>query len=175
MDHIARLVDQLILFLPRLGGSLLIFGLFWTGAVILKSIIDRIGRRSRLHQQDVIGLLAQITKFGIIIFGAVVALGTIGVNVSAAVAGLGLVGFALGFALKDAVSNVLAGAMILFFQPFVRGDMISVTGLEGEVVQIDFRYTVLRAEGKRILLPNASLLTNAIIISHRSTPAAKPQ
>jgi hypothetical protein len=37
--------------------------------------------------------------------GAVSALGTLGVNVTAMVAGLGLTGFAVGFAVKDALVN----------------------------------------------------------------------
>jgi hypothetical protein len=40
---------------------------------------------------------------------------------------LGLTGFALGFALRDAVSNLLSGALIMLDRPFADGDRISVT------------------------------------------------
>jgi small conductance mechanosensitive channel len=86
------------------------------------------------------------------------------VNVSALIAGLGLTGFALGFALKDAVSNLLAGLLILIYKPFRMGDHISVTGLEGEVVNIDLRYTTLQAGQKTFLIPNSNLFTNPIIL-----------
>ena len=43
-------------------------------------------------------------------------LGILGVDIAALVAGLGLTGFALGFTLKDALSNLLAGILILFYQ-----------------------------------------------------------
>ena len=59
-------------------------------------------------------------------------LGTLGINVSALVAGLGLTGFALGFAFRDALSNVLAGVMILLYHPFHRGDCANITGLSEE-------------------------------------------
>ena len=48
----------------------------------------------------------------VMIFGFVTALGSVGVDVSALVAGLGLTGFALGFALKDTISNLLSGVLI---------------------------------------------------------------
>jgi small-conductance mechanosensitive channel len=77
---------------------------------------------------------------------------------------LGLTGFALGFALKDSLANLLAGAMILFYRPFRRGAHITVSGLEGVVKDIDLRYTTLVMNERRILLPNSTLLTNPVIV-----------
>jgi small-conductance mechanosensitive channel len=90
-----------------------------------------------------------------------------GVNVSALVASLGLTGFALGFALKDALSNLLAGALILIYQPFRCGDTIKVAGCEGEVTEINLRYTILRGDGKTHLIPNATLYTNTVDIADK--------
>ena len=56
-----------------------------------------------------------MAKLSLIVFGLVTALGTAGVNVSALVAGLGLTGFALGFAFRDVLSNLLAGVLILLY------------------------------------------------------------
>ena len=94
----------------------------------------------------------------------------VGVNVSALVAGLGLTGLAIGIALKDVVSNAIAGIMILIYKPFQRNDRIVVTGLEGTVVQIDLRFTTLETADRRILIPNSNLLTNSIIVYRRGAP-----
>ena len=56
--------------------------------------------------------------------GLVTALGTLGVDVSALVAGLGLTGFALGFAVKDTISNILAGVLLLVYRPFSKKDYV---------------------------------------------------
>jgi small-conductance mechanosensitive channel len=80
------------------------------------------------------------------------------------VAGLGLTGFALGFALKDVLSNLLAGVLILIYRPFHRQDRVMVAGFEGTIADIDLRYTTLEAEDRRILIPNATLFTNAISV-----------
>ena len=59
----------------------------------------------------------------------------------------------------------MAGALIMIYRPFRRGDHIIVTGLEGDVSKIDLRYTTLRAPDKEILIPNSNLFTNPVIIS----------
>jgi small conductance mechanosensitive channel len=88
-----------------------------------------------------------------------------GIDVTALVTGLGLTGFAVGFALKDIISNALSGMLVILYKPFKNGDHISVTALEGTVADVNLRYTVLNAEGKRIFVPNSSLMTNPIIVT----------
>jgi small-conductance mechanosensitive channel len=155
-------IKQAALFSSRLGASLLILCAFYLASVLAQRIICRVGRTSDAAKQDVLNLIGQIAKIGLLTFGTVTALGTLGVNVSALVAGLGLTGFALGFAFRDALSNLLAGILILMYHPFRRGDRIAVAGLEGTVIGIDLRYTTLRGEDKVFLIPNSSLFTNAI-------------
>jgi len=156
-----KLIQRIVVFMPVLGVSFLIFLAFWLVAGIFQKIIQRIGKRSGLNP-DIVGLLDRIVKAGIVVFGIVTALGTAHVNVSALVASLGLTGFALGFALKDALSNTLAGVLILIYQPFRRGDRIIVSGFDGTVDQIDLRYTTLHSEEDKILIPNSTMFTNPI-------------
>ena len=98
------------------------------------------------------------------IFGFVTALGTLGIDVSALVAGLGLMGFALGFALKDIISNLLSGVLILLYRPFEKGNRIKISSYEGIVVSIDLRYTELDCEGKKVLIPNSKLFADPITV-----------
>ena len=168
------LVKEVVLFGSKLGASLLILLAFWLASVSAKKIICRVERTADTARQDVLNLLGQIAKIGLVVFGAVTALGTLGVNVSALVAGLGLTGFALGFAFRDALSNVLAGILIFMYHPFRRGDHIAVTGFEGVVIGIDLRYTTLRAEGKILLIPNSTLFTNPISVTNATTETRTP-
>jgi small conductance mechanosensitive channel len=156
-----KLVQKIVVFLPVLGVSLFIFLAFWLAAVIFQKIVHGMGKRSGLNP-DIVGLIDRIIKAGIVGFGIVTALGTAHVNVSALVASLGLTGFALGFALKDALSNTLAGVLILIYQPFRRGDHIIISGFDGTVDQIDLRYTTLTSAGDKILIPNSTMFTDPI-------------
>jgi len=164
MLEFPHLIDEIRLVGLRCASAVVIFLVFWLAAAILARIVNRFGSRVP-GNRDLYDFLGRTAKMSLIVFGTVTALGTAGVNVSALVAGLGLTGFALGFAFRDVLSNMLAGILLLLYRPFERGDHISVTGLEGAVAHIDLRYTVLEAADKTILLPNSSLFTNPIIVS----------
>jgi len=157
-----EVVNQVWLLTTKVAAGLLVFLAFWLASMVLDKTIRRIYDRTDLSKRYVVNLLGQTTKIGILGIGAVSALGTMGVNVAALVAGLGLTGFALGFALRDALSNLLAGVLILVYRPFQVNDRIAVAGFEGTVSEIDLRYTTLQAEGKKFLIPNSTLFTNPI-------------
>lgn len=165
------LTDQTALLAPKLGVGILVFLAFWIIAGIVGKLIWRFGSRADLEKQDIIRILTQSLKITLIVVGAISALGTLGINVAAMVAGLGLTGFALGFALKDVLSNLLAGVLLLAYRPFRRGDRITVAGFEGTVIGIDLRYTILQGDKRQILIPNAVLLTNSISLDRLEVPA----
>ncbi len=158
-----KLLEQTTLWLPRVGGSVVVFLLFLIFARILRRIITKTSDRMKLDKH-LAALLARTSSVTLIILGFVTALGTLGINVSALVAGLGLTGFALGFALKDTISNVLSGVLILLYRPFEIGNRIKISGYEGIVVSIDLRYTELGGEGSKILIPNSKAFTDPITV-----------
>ncbi len=155
-------------FTKQLGLALMIFAAAYIAAKVLKGGVKRFARTRKLPA-DITNLLAQSAEVGILLFGAVSAMGTLGIDVGAMIAGLGLVGFALGFALRDLLSNFLAGLLILLYNPFVRGDRIGVSGSEGTVIEVNMRYTVLQADEKKILIPNSAIFTNVVTVE-RKTP-----
>ncbi len=158
-------VDYILLWAPRVGIAVVVFLMFWFFARLLTRVITKGSKR--LKQNTYITLLiARTAKITLLVLGIVTALGTLGINISAMVAGLGLTGFALGFALKDTISNLLAGVLILLYHPFEIGNRIKIGGYEGTVVSIDLRYTELEAEGNKILIPNSKLFTNPITVLH---------
>lgn len=148
-------------------GVLIVFG-FWLVGLVIQELARRLGERNNLDP-DLINLMRQTVGTGLVLVGITVALGTVGINVSALVAGLGLTGFALGFAFKDVLSNLLSGVLVLMYRPFRRGDWIIVSGLEGTVVQIDLRYTTLDTIENQILIPNSTLFTNPITVRKAET------
>ncbi len=148
---------------PRLVVALLIAAGFWLLARLIDRAITRV--TGYAHLNVLVGaLLSRTVRFTLVALGIVTALGTLGVNIAALVAGLGLTGFALGFALRDTISNLLAGVLLLLYRPFSINDRISVMNYEGTVVMIDLRYTTLQEQTRRILIPNSMLFTNPIIV-----------
>ena len=156
-----QLLAQLLLWAPNLGAAAGLLLGFWLLGRIAYHAVLRIGGRTRLRG-PLSALLARTARIALLVLGVVTALGTLGADITGIVAGLGLTGFALGFALKDSISNLLAGVLLLVYRPFDVGNRIEVAGFAGRVVNIDLRYTELDAEMQRILLPNSKLLTDPI-------------
>lgn len=165
------LLEKSVLWVPRASGLAVVLLVFMVLARVAKGIINGISERLQLDEH-LSSLFARTARVTLIIFGFVTALGTLGINISALVAGLGLTGFALGFALKDTISNLLSGILILLYRPFEIGDRIKNSGFEGVVVSIDMRYTRLVAEGCETLIPNSKLFTNPVTVLQKRDEAA---
>ncbi len=164
MENLVQyLLDGATLWVPRVIGVVLIFVVFFILARVIKRIITRAAERLNVDG-NLTSLFARTSSITLIIFGFVTALGTLGINVSALVAGLGLTGFALGLALKDTISNLLSGVLILLYRPFEIGNRIKISGYEGIVISIDLRYTELDSEGNKVLIPNSKLFTDPITV-----------
>jgi len=164
VENLAQtLLEQATLWLPKVIGVVAIFFIFYILAKTLKKLINKVAEQFQFDENITL-LLSRTSSLTLIIFGCITALGTLGINVSALVAGLGLTGFALGFALKDTISNLLSGVLILLYRPFETGNRIKISGFQGTVVSIDLRYTELDSGGNKVLIPNSKLFTDPITV-----------
>ncbi len=153
------------------GAALLVFLAFWIAAWIVKALVRRLAAAGRPERRDVVNLLGTTARWTILGFGAVTALGTLGVDITGLIAGLGLTGFALGFALKDVISSIVAGVMIMLNRTFAAADRIKVAGVEGTVSAIELRYTLIDDKsGERHLVPNAKVLSEIVTVGPRPAP-----
>jgi small-conductance mechanosensitive channel len=64
--------------------------------------------------------------------------------------------------MKDAISNLVAGLIIIVYEPFDLADTIELDGTRGKVVDIDLRYMTLQTESENVLIPNSNFLTSVI-------------
>lgn len=170
-------VERFIAFIPNLIAAIIIMVAFWLVHKVVQRLFTRYSGYSRLPE-EIIALIRRTIGLVMFFVGLTSALGTLGVDVTAIVAGLGLTGFALGFALQDIISNFLAGVLLTVQRPFRRGNYIRVGDKEGVVIDMDLRYTSLQKDNTRILIPNAVLFKEAIIITLRAPapeiPPPKP-
>ncbi|MCC4586363.1 mechanosensitive ion channel family protein [Xanthomonas melonis] len=98
------------------------------------------------------------------------ALSQIGVPPTSLIAVLGAAGLAVGLALKDSLSNIAAGVMLIVLRPMRDGDHVVIAGQEGIVDEIRIFQTRLRAFDERMItLPN-STITTAPIINYSTLP-----
>lgn len=158
-----RLGDSAIRLVPRLLAALLVVGLFWALASLTRYLL-RLVFRLVISDLTVENLIRQLSYYAIWAIGLVVATDALGFDPETVVTGLGLTGLALGFALKDIISNFVSGLLILWLRPFQLGDQIIVGSSEGNVERIHLRATEIRTyDGRVVMVPNAELFTSRII------------
>lgn len=109
-------------------------------------------------------LLLYINRIVWIWLALITALGSAGVDVRALVAGLGITGIAATFAMKDTLSNIIAGMNLMLYHAFEIGDTVSVKGCQGVVVRVNLRHTCLRNGDEKYLIPNSTMMTETICI-----------
>ncbi|MEO1998088.1 MAG: mechanosensitive ion channel, partial [Planctomycetaceae bacterium] len=110
-SSLQSLWDTFLQFSPKLALGAGMFLGFWIGGQLLNQFLLRVSRLKQLDD-SLTTFLGRAAKTTMVVFGAVTALGTIGVDVGALIAALGLTGFAIGLAFKDIVSNALSGILI---------------------------------------------------------------
>ena len=165
MNKLSQELYQIIIdHTPELVSALGLFIGFYIAGLVVKKVINSLSLAKHLNPA-IVRLLGRTAKNLLILLGFITALGTLGVDVSAMVAGLGLTGFALGFALKDILSNLISGILILLYEPFKLNDSIVVDKYEGKVVDINLRYTTISQAGNDVLVPNSFLFSKPISVN----------
>ncbi len=151
----------------------LVFGL-WLARQLLK-VFTRVLTRMQVDPmlRDFLRNLVSGVLFVLVVVGA---LDQAGVPMTSIFAALGAAGLAIALALRDSLSNLAAGVMLLLLKPFRAGDMIGIgigtLGAQtGRVESLRLMHTVLlTADNCELILPNNKVANEAIInYSARST------
>ncbi|EJG1891676.1 mechanosensitive ion channel family protein [Vibrio parahaemolyticus] len=108
-------------------------------------------------------LLSQVASYAVYLVGLVIILDLFGVNTASLVALVGAAGLAIGLALKDTLSNIAAGIMILFLKPIKKGEFVEFGSYSGSVVDIGLFTSVFEtADGLYISSPNSAVWNSTI-------------
>jgi small conductance mechanosensitive channel len=100
---------------------LIIIYCFFKIANIAQKLIESGLAKAHLQLSELLRrMVVSIVRNVIIVLGIMIALSQVGISLGPLLAGLGVVGFVIGFALQDSLSNFAAGMMILIYRPFDR-------------------------------------------------------
>ena len=108
-------------------------------------------------------LLDKVYKVLIVVLGGATIAQESGLPIGSIVASAGLVGLTISLAAQDVAKNFFSGMVIILDRPFSIGDWIKVGDVEGEVVDINFRSTKVRALDKSIYILTNSTVSSATI------------
>ncbi len=117
-------------------------------------------------------LISSAIRFVFVILGLVIALDIMGATalLGAVLGGAGLIGVALGFAMRDTIENYVASLMLSLRQPFRANDHVVIDDLEGRVIRLTSRATVLMTlDGNQLRIPNGQVF-KAVILNYTRNP-----
>ncbi len=147
----------------RLALALLVLLLgLWLARVAVR-VLTRVLTRMNVDPmlRDFLRNLASGALVVVVVVGA---LDQAGVPMTSLLAALGAAGLAVALALRDSLSNLAAGVMLLLLKPFRAGDLVSIVGLTGKVESLRLMHTVLLTpDNCELILPNNRVANEPIL------------
>ncbi|MFW2366669.1 MAG: mechanosensitive ion channel family protein [Desulforhopalus sp.] len=148
---------------PELLGKMVTFIIIILLAFLVASVVKKMMRRvfrrtlpdmSELAKNFIVSMSSKL----LILAGLLLALSNMGVQIGPLLAGLGIMGFVIGFALQDTLSNFASGMMILVYRPYDVGDKIKSAGVKGKVSKMNLvSTTIYTSENHQLTVPNKKI------------------
>ncbi|NJK39903.1 MAG: mechanosensitive ion channel family protein [Oscillatoriales cyanobacterium RM2_1_1] len=149
--------------LPSLIGAILVVIVTWGVARIVRYVAFSWAQRTEGDSNTEL-LIGRLSYGGVWVLGSVIALGVLGLNFGALLGALGLTSVAIGFSLKDVLSNYISGVILLAARPFKINDQVVIKDYEGTITQIQLRATTMKTyDGRVVYIPNQEVFQSSII------------
>lgn len=166
-----KIMDVVIHYTPKLIGAILILAIGFGLVKVMLKILDRFLDKGKVD----LSLHSFIKSIAEVIFKIMVILtaaAMLEIPMGSFIVVLSTAGLAIGLAVKDSLSNLAGGFLILTFRPFNVGDYIEAKGKVGTVREIKILYThIITPDNKRIVIPNGDLanteITNCTVEAER--------
>ncbi len=130
----------------------------------ISHVVERSLARSKVNMSHLLKrMTVTFTKNAIIVLALVFGLAQLGFSLGPLLAGFGVVGFILGFAMQDSLSNLAAGMMILINRPYDVGDLVDISGVFGKVENMSMVSTsILTLDNQKLVVPNSKIWGDVI-------------
>lgn len=142
---------------------LVLFASYFMSRILRLMLAEEIFPRFQFPRgvPDTMVLLA---RYGVLLFGFLLALSSAGVDLSKVTIALSALGVGIGFGLQNVVNNFVCGLILVFEHPIQVGDFIEVGSHYGKVTRIGFRSSiVLTRDGSEVVIPNAELIGGKVV------------
>ena len=109
--------------------------------------------------------LSSLLKFSLRVMLIVIVMSSLGFDVTSILAAIGASMIAVGFSIKESLSNFISGIVLIINKPIHAGDFIEFGNFAGRVMRIEMLFTTLQTEeeGKTVVIPNAKLVSDVIV------------
>lgn len=142
--------------------SMVILVVGWFLAKRTRHVFRSLLKKARV-EESLVPFLSSVIYVTILIFVVMAALNKLGIATTSIVAVLGAAGLAVALSLRNSLSNLAAGVIILTSRPFRVGDFVETAGVMGTVKKMELLHTHLKApDAKDIFVPNSKMIDGRI-------------
>ena len=130
---------------------------------LTKKLIFRAVEKVPSLDHSVGNIFYSIARTFIWLFAVLIILDLFGFNTASLLTVLGAAGLAVGLAMKDSLSNIAAGLMLLLLRPYKVGDYVDCGPISGTIKEMGlFTTTLSTPDGIFIAAPNSVLFGNPV-------------
>ena len=160
MEHIVQFWEEHQVYLWILLKSLSLL----LGGIYLAHFAKKKAKKLISKKDEILGnFISQVIYVCIIILSSITALGTLGVQTTSIIAVLGTAGLTIALALKDSLSSLASGIVLIILRPFKKGDLLELGSIVGRVEAINLFHTTLRLpDNKLAIFPNEAITKGVI-------------
>ena len=166
---VRQLIRDSLAKLPAIIGALIVALITWGIAALVRYAAFTWAQQTEGDRSTEV-LVGRLGYGAVWTLGTVIALGVMGLDFGALLGALGLTSVAIGFSLKDVLSNYISGVILLAARPFRLGDQVVIDDFEGTITQIQLRATTMRTyDGRLVYIPNQEVF-QASVTNNTASP-----
>ncbi len=136
----------------------------WLSRILRFIINEEVFKRTEKESYSLSGTVNLVIRYSFITLGVVLAFAAAGIDLSKLTVLLGALGVGIGFGLQNLFNNLISGIFLAFERPIKVGDVVDVADLQGIVMDIGFRASIIRTwSGAEVIVPNGDLISGKLV------------
>ena len=155
----SRFVEWFFSFLPNMVSALLILVIgFYIARVFARYVSKLIIKLT--GDETLGGFLRNVVFVALFILIIITALTNLGVQTTSIIAVLGTAGLAIGLSLKDSLSNLAGGILIIVLRHFKKDDLVKIVSVTGKVQEVNlFQTKLVTPDNQVVIMPNSMVVS----------------
>ena len=155
----SRFVEWFFSFLPNMVSALLILVIgFYIARVFSRYVSKLIIKLT--GDETLGGFLRNVVFVALFILIIITALTNLGVQTTSIIAVLGTAGLAIGLSLKDSLSNLAGGILIIVLRHFKKDDLVVIGSVTGKVQEVNlFQTKLVTPDNQVVIMPNSMVVS----------------
>ena len=140
-------------------------------ASLSRNLLEKVRRTSKTLEPSLIKTFEKFSGYTVIVVGFLMTLDTLGISLKslAAISAVFMVG--IGFGLQNIAQNFISGIIMLLERPVAEGDLVTVDGIEGRIMKIKGRATIVQTrDDVAIIVPNSKFISDNVVNDNHLGP-----